>query len=704
MIVTDGESSSVFATYYKSINEIENIPITVRTTIVETEPILESSKFTINISESIMDKRTSETTIYSTESIINTFEPTIESTESEIITTEHTIITTEPFIIASESIKISSETKIDSTEKTIITSEQTIDTAESKIISSEPTIFISDSTVYNSEPTNIKTEGQSMIFSAEDSISMSDSIFISENYSKNIKCKTSNFQSSIYNLCISCNTEKDFYPAEFPNNSFLHGFYECYNNITKPINFYFDYINKTYKPCYETCETCNEGGNSEINKCLTCDFNHRKEPDSSGTTNCITECAYLYYLSPYGQYKCTNDSNCPDTANLYIKEIKKCTDNCNKEGTYKYQYGGECLKKCPNNTSPNNEKICIDENIDECTKSQREINLQEFLIHRGIDINAKNYAKEFGYTIKHISYLYNNIYSIVLYKDLNCIEELSINLPKIDFGDCYTKIQKNLEPPTNEKLIIALIEKSNGQKKSTTSYLFYHPETGERIDTAKMCEDEEIIVKESVLSQLNNSNSDVDSILFLTQQNINVFNLSDEFYTDICYYFESPNGKDVPLKERVKAYYLNITLCDTNCICKGINLTSMESICECKFKNFINNELIEENALLSSTIGEISDILSRSNLDVLKCYKNVFKKEYIKKSFGAFIMIGIAFLEIIFSFIFLFRDMDIIRKFLFNLTEYFIILINIKKNYLFKNSNLSKNSKIKAPPQKKKKD
>ena len=41
------------------------------------------------------------------------------------------------------------------------------------------------------------------------------------------------------------------------------------------------------------------------------------------------------------------------------------------------------------------------------------------------------------------------------------------------------------------------------------------------------------------------------SILILTDQNINVFNLSDEFFTDICYCFESPNGKDIPLKDRI---------------------------------------------------------------------------------------------------------------------------------------------------------
>jgi len=221
----------------------------------------------------------------------------------------------------------------------------------------------------------------------------------------------------------------------------------------------------------------------------------------------------------------------------------------------------------------------------------------------GIDIKAKNYAKEFNYTKKQVSYYHNNIYSIFFYKDSSCINELSLNVPKVDFGDCYTKIKKKLEPPTTDNIIIALIEKSNG-KKSTTSYLFYHPETGAKIDADSICKDEEVIVKESVLSELNNSDVDLNSALFLTKQNINIFNISDEFYTDICYHFKSPNGKDVPLGDRIKTYFPNITLCESQCTCKGVNLTTMESICECRFNDLMNSHLIEENALISNAIEE----------------------------------------------------------------------------------------------------
>ena len=311
----------------------------------------------------------------------------------------------------------------------------------------------------------------------------------------------------------------------------------------------------------------------------------------------------------------------------------------------------------------------------------------------GVDTNAKNYAKEFIYTEKHVSHYYNNMYSILLYKDMKCIEELSINMPKIDFGKCYEKVLDNIIPKINGNLIVGLVEKSNGQKKSSISYSFYHPETGDRIDADTICKDEEVEIKESVLNQLNNSDIDLNSILYLANQDINIFNLTDSFYTDLCYHFNSPNGKDVPLKERIKLFYPNITLCDSGCTNKGVNLTTMESICSCKFNDIMSNELIGGNVLIQNALGGITDLVNSSNILVLKCYKNVFKSENIKKGIGGFFVLVIIFFQIFFSLFFLINDMPKIRKYLYNLTEQFM-------NYISKSK---QNENIKNPPKKGKK-
>ena len=522
---------------------------------------------------------------------------------------------------------------------------------------------------------------------------------LNENYLGDIKCQTSTEESARYSLCTSCNNAQNYYPAEFSKNNLIaNGFVECYNSKTKPINTYFDSTENKYKLCYETCHTCERGGTPEENNCLTCASNHIKKPGYPDSTNCVTECSYSYYYTQYGYYRCSNSSNCPDEANLYIRELKKCTNDCSKEEKYKFQYSGECLEKCPENTSPNNNKICTDTSIESCAKSESEIDLHTFLNGGGVDSNAKNYAKEFKYTTKHISIFYNNVYSIIIYKDTNCIDELSIDMPKIDFGNCYIKIQNSIEP--KEKIVIALIERSLGKSK-TTSYSFYHPETGEKLDSENICKDEEIVVKKNIISQLNNSDTsvDIDSAIYLTQQNIDIFNLSNEFYTDICYHFESPNGKDVPFQDRVHYYYPNLTLCELGCVTQGINFTTMESICQCKINDFMSNDFVSENAFVKETLGEIASLITSSNLLVLTCYKNVFQVEFLLKCTGGFIIIGIFAFELLLTAIFFISDMGNIRQYLYNLTQYYAIYIN-KDNFqnIDKYINLFGNSKKKSAP------
>ena len=63
------------------------------------------------------------------------------------------------------------------------------------------------------------------------------------------KCKNSNTESNKYDLCISCNTEKGYFPVEIKDNFLFYGFVECYIENTKPGNFYYNNIDNKYKIC-----------------------------------------------------------------------------------------------------------------------------------------------------------------------------------------------------------------------------------------------------------------------------------------------------------------------------------------------------------------------------------------------------------------------------------------------------------------------
>ena len=54
----------------------------------------------------------------------------------------------------------------------------------------------------------------------------------------------------------------------------------------------------------------------------------------------------------------TENFNCPEKNSFIIEGKSKCIYDCKIDNNYKYQYNGECLENCPENTYPNELNIC----------------------------------------------------------------------------------------------------------------------------------------------------------------------------------------------------------------------------------------------------------------------------------------------------------------------------------------------------------
>ena len=141
-------------------------------------------------------------------------------------------------------------------------------------------------------------------------------------------------------------------------------------------------------------------------------------------------------------------------------------------------------------------------------------------------------------------------------------------MPKIDFGTCYTKTQTYYS--INDSLIIATMDKYNLNNNPLTTNSFFNPKTNEKLDVETICQNESILIEEN-LSLYINKDINYDLILILANQGINIFNISDSFYRDICYDLDIPINKDITLKDRLLLFYPNVTLCDTGCQNIGIN-------------------------------------------------------------------------------------------------------------------------------------
>ena len=525
------------------------------------------------------------------------------------------------------------------------------------------------------------------------------------------KCGLCNKESISKNLCLECNSEKGYYyiKKHISTNAYENELKECIKDKEKPSNFYFNKEKKAFEPCYEKCATCQFGGDGNENNCTSCENNYIFKPDIIGSTNCVIKCSFYYYYSTSYQYKCTNDYECPKDNNLLINEKGKCIDNCEKDSLYKYQYNGLCFKECPNNTNhEENEFICKDANLNKCFLSENKMNsLNENITDDEVEKLAKSFAKEFNYTDNHISVYKNDIYSITLYKNSECISDLSLTIPQIDFGECYNKVKNTYK--IEENLIIAIISKKingiNYPKMASNSR--YEPEKGEKLEFNDICKDETVVVQENLLVKMDNS-TDLNSLFFLAGQNIDIFNLSSAFYTDICYHFKSPvEGKDIALKDRIKLYFPNITLCEDGCHIKGVNLTTFKAICECLLNNIMGSNLFGNNILYQSSLGELESMIQKTNIEVIKCYKDVFELQYFVSNSGGFLILSLILIQIILIIIYLCKSLYSIRKYVFGITDKFLSYLTSQNNKALVSNNINSLSmkenkliKYKEPPKK----
>ena len=164
-----------------------------------------------------------------------------------------------------------------------------------------------------------------------------------------------------------------------------------------------------------------------------------------------------------------------------------------------------------------------------------------------IEILAITYSKEFNYTDNHISYYSNENLTVVLYKKPDIISNSGLKIPDIDFGDCYEKVKNAYNITGN--LLVAIADKKVKNNPSTF-YLFFHPITGRKLEVEEICKNDTIQIKENLLSMLDETSESYELQTYLTQQGINIFDINDPYYKDICYDFDNPKKRDMALKDR----------------------------------------------------------------------------------------------------------------------------------------------------------
>ena len=153
----------------------------------------------------------------------------------------------------------------------------------------------------------------------------------------------------------------------------------------------------------------------------------------------------------------------------------------------------------------------------------------------------------------------------------------------------------------------------------------------------------------SIFHKINLSKIDLNIsmiVQFKELKGIDIFNINDKFFYDVCFKFTSNAGTDIPISTRVKYIYQNVSFCNySDGIYLSFEYENQELYIECGYgiydRTFTKPYLYELDKNLTS-------ITKYSNMKVLGCYDLVFDITF--KNFftnlGSFFIFFIFLLEI----------------------------------------------------------
>ena len=303
------------------------------------------------------------------------------------------------------------------------------------------------------------------------------------------------------------------------------------------------------------------------------------------------------------------------------------------------------------------------------------------------NLNNKN-----NIVINYYTNITYNIYKNGINIDEN--ENINFNLTFIYLEECEDYLKKFYNLDLNENLYISSSERLNSIENRITNQSKFkiYIKNGTELEDLSACKHIPISII-STISKLDKANYDKAKIFSL--QGYDIYNLSSEFYTDICTSAHI-NGNDIVLKDRIADIYPNnISFCSKGCKLNNINIESKKVNCSCNISYVEENLDISNNKIkLNASDNFFIYLLDSLNYKIFRCYKIIlkFKFDDLINNLGFYFGIGFILFNIICIFIFSIYYLNQLRIQIYKLIPNKKILL--KKFYLFRNQIIEKEIKI----------
>ena len=435
---------------------------------------------------------------------------------------------------------------------------------------------------------------------------------------------TSNLNSE--NLII-CDNEIEF------NNTFSQKIsINCMNKTIEDNNMNKCFTNKISLNNKYSCEICGLNFHQKFNDSYNTDSN----------INCYESksiyCPFKFYYNLNSDvFCCTENEKCPNDYNKLIIEKNQCIDKCERDSIYKYELENICYDLY-------NYELIIKEKSNNEIINKTEI-INNVITDLFIEFNKRDIDN--GTDNKKVV---NEDITVILTSTLNQKNNEHINNISMDLGQCENILKYNYNISNNDSLyILQIVSEEDGMKIPKIEYEIYYP-LNNGTNLAKLN-----------LSYCKGTKIEI-SIKVKINDNIDKYNLSSDYYNDICSKATSENGTDILLKDRRNEFVdNNMSLCEENCDLINYDFNTEKAKCSCDIKlNIPSNYDIKFNK--KEFLKSFIDFKNIFNFNIMKCYKTVFKIKSLLKNYGFFILFLIIILYFITLFLFLNISYDEIKK------------------------------------------
>ena len=222
----------------------------------------------------------------------------------------------------------------------------------------------------------------------------------------------------------------------------------------------------------------------------------------------------------------------------------------------------------------------------------------------------------------------------------------------VNFTKCEEILRKKYNISSSRYITFLQLEINNTNEKSLINKVEYQAyDHNKKALNLSFCDDVRISysIKSSSLFDLLSANSFKDL-------GIDIFNIKDSFFTDVCHSY-SNSKNDLTLKDRIRDIFQNFSLCEEDCSYENVDLKNMIVTCNCEVKNNLSISEIKENFF------QYKD--KSSNFQIIKCYNLVFSLKGKKFNIGFWIFLFLVSAHIPLLFIYFYYGIKPIKDYIF---------------------------------------